>query len=235
LAKSCGPAPSKVRAGDVVEHEVGLEAKEVAETVVQRHVDLVLGRVQLIESAIPGVELAGIDSDPPMLAPVRDEASSLAIADEVGLEPTGQAVLAGGGDETIGDEHEGAVRERDAFGPPQVFVEDGPEPQLLEQGPDDEDRASVGRVDDERVRAGTGRAGGVPGKEALELGQNLHEKILAPEIGDDAVLDLAALAVGLDDADVFVDGAATGADFDGPGVHEDDYHDRACVDQLLIA
>src|SRR5262249_13640178 len=43
--------------------------------------------------------------------------------------------------------------------------------------------------------------------------------VLAAEVGDDALPDLAVFAVGFDDADVFVDGAAGGADFDGPGIH----------------
>src|SRR5271166_5832999 len=77
----------EVGTGDVVEHQVGLEAEEVAEAVVERHFDLVLGRVELIEGAVPGVELAGMDVDPPALVPVGDEASALAVADEVGLEP----------------------------------------------------------------------------------------------------------------------------------------------------
>ena len=140
MAKSCGPGALEVGTGDVVEHQVGLEAEEVAEAVVERHFDLVLGRVELIEGAVPGVELAGMDADPPALVPVGDEASALAVADEVGLEPAGEAVLAGRRDEPVGDEHEGAVGERDAFGLPEVLVEDGPEAQLVEQGPDDEDR-----------------------------------------------------------------------------------------------
>ncbi len=201
---------------------------------VERHFDAVLGRVELVEGAVPGVELAGMDADPSALSPVGDEASSLAIADEVGLEPAGQTVLAGGGDEPVGDEHESAVRERDSFGSPQVFVEDGPEAQLLEQGPDGEDRAPGRGINDERVVAGIGLVDCVPGKEALELGQNLDEKILAPEIRNDALLDLTAFAVGLDDADVFVDGAAAGADFDGSGVHKADYHDAAATVQGLI-
>ena len=110
---------------------------------VERHFDLVLGRVELIEGAVPGVELAGMDADPPALVPVGDEASALAVADEVGLEPAGEAVLTGRGDEPVGDEHEGAVGERDAFGLPEVLVEDGPEAELVEQGPDDEDRPPV--------------------------------------------------------------------------------------------
>ena len=65
----------------------------------------------------------------------------------------------------------------------------------------------------------------VAGEEPPELGEDLDEEVLASEVGDDALLDLAAFAVGLDDADVFVDGAAGGADFDGSRVHENNYHD----------
>ena len=39
---------------------------------VERHFDLALGRVELIEGAVPGVELAGMDADPPAaLVPKR--------------------------------------------------------------------------------------------------------------------------------------------------------------------
>ena len=64
------------------------------------------------------------------------------------------------------------------------------------------------------------------GEEPSELGEDLDEEVLASEIGDDALLDLAVFAVGFDDADVFVDGAAGGADFDGSRVHENHYHDE---------
>ena len=122
----------EVRTGDVVEHQLGLEAEEVAEAVVERHFDAVFGRVELVEGAVPGVELAGMNADPPALVPVGDEASALAVTDEVGFEPAGEAVLAGGGDEPVGDEHEGAVGERDAVGAAKVLVEDGPETELVE-------------------------------------------------------------------------------------------------------
>jgi hypothetical protein len=138
----------EVGAGDVVEHQVGLEAEEVAEAVVERHFDLVLGRVELIEGAVPGVELAGMDADPAALVPMGNEASALAVADEVGLEPAGEAVLTGRGDEPIGDEHEGAVGERDVFSPAEFLIEDGPEAELFEQGPDDEDGSPGGGIDD---------------------------------------------------------------------------------------
>jgi hypothetical protein len=40
------------------------------------------------------------------------------------------------------------------------------------------------------------------------------------------LLDLAVLAIGFDDADVFVDHAVGGPDFDGAEVHAVKYHDK---------
>ena len=67
--------------------------------------------MELVEGAVPGVELAGVDADPAARVPLGKEASALAVADEVGFEPAGQAVLTGGSDEPVGDEYEGAVGE----------------------------------------------------------------------------------------------------------------------------
>ena len=102
-----------------------------------------------------------------------------------------------------------------------------PEAELVEQGADDEDRPPGRGIDDLGFGRIAGLAAGVPGEEPLELGEELDEEVLASEIGDDALLDLAAFAVGFDDADVFVDGAAGGADFDGSRVHENHYHDES--------
>jgi hypothetical protein len=117
-------------------------------------------------------------------------------------------VLAGRRDEPVGDEHKGAVGERDTFGPSEMLVEDVPEAQLLEQGPDDEDRPPVRGIGE----MGFGRRAGpddvVAGKEPPKLGEDLDEEVLASEVGDDALFDLAAVAEGLDDADVFIDGTA---------------------------
>ena len=162
-----------------------------------------------------------MDADPPALVPVGDEASAFAVADEIGLEPAGEPVLTGRSDEPVGDEHEGAVGERHTFGPPEVLIEDAPEAQLVEQGPNDEDRPPVRGFAELRVRRITVLAG----EEPSELGEYFEEEVLPSEIGDDALLDLTVFAVGLDDADVFVDGAAFGADFDGSRVHENHYHD----------
>src|SRR5512135_1382041 len=94
-----------------------------------------------------------------------------------------------------------------------------------------EDRPPVGGITDLGFRGIAGLDGVVPGEEPAELGEHLDEEILASEVGDDALLDLAAFAVGFDDADVFVDGAAGGADFHSSRVHENHYHDESRSDQ----
>jgi hypothetical protein len=155
-----------------------------------------------------------------------DEAPASAIADEVGLEPAGQPVFAGGSDESIGDEDKGPVGEGDAFGLAEGFVKDGPEVELIEQGAESEDGTPGGGVDD----LGIGRRGvllaDVAAEQSLELGEDLDEEIFAAEIGDDALLDLWAFAVGFDDPEVLVECAAGGADFDGSQVYVVKYHDR---------
>jgi hypothetical protein len=195
--------------------------------VVEGHFDPVLGREELVEGAVPGVELAGMDADPSALVPVRDEASALTVADEVGLEPGGEPVLAGRGEEPVGHEHEGAVGERDGFGPPEVLVEDGPKAQVVEPGTDDEDGPPGRGLDDLGTVWGGVFLTDVAAEQSLELGEHLNEEVLASEIGNDALLDLAAVAVGFDDADGLVDGAAGGADFHGSWVHENHYHDES--------
>jgi hypothetical protein len=65
-----------------------------------------------------------------------------------------------------------------------------------------------------------GLAAGIAVEEPAELGEQFDEQVLASEIGDDALLDLAVVAIGFDDADVFVDGAVLGADFDGSWIHD---------------
>ena len=50
--------------------------------------------------------------------------------------------------------------------------------------------------------------------------------VLAAEVGEGALLDLAVVAIGLDDADILVDRATGGPDFDGSEVHVVKYHDK---------
>jgi hypothetical protein len=104
---------------------------------------------QWIERAIPGVELAMMHAHAATLMPVRCEAPAAPIADKIGVEPAGQAVFAGGSDEPVGDEHEGAIGEGDLGARGRhVFVEDGPQAELLEERADDEDGSPGGSVED---------------------------------------------------------------------------------------
>jgi hypothetical protein len=207
-------------AGDVVQDQVRLEAEEVAELVIERLFDPLLGSVQLIECAIPGRELAGVHPDPLALVPVRHEATTRAIANEVGLQPAGEPLFAGGTDQPIGDEHKRSVGERDVLGSPQAPVEDAPEAKLVKQGPDSQYWPPSRGVDDFEVAGGAVLRFDLSAEQAPELGQHRQQHILPAEVRDDALLDLAIFAVGFDDADVLVEGAVTGADLDRSGVHE---------------
>ncbi len=53
----------------------------------------------------------------------------------------------------------------------------------------------------------------------MQLGEKFREQVLAAEVSDGALFDLAVLPVGLDDADVLVDGTVGGGDADGAQVH----------------
>ncbi len=178
----------------------------------------------MIEGAIPGLKLLEMNPDPLMPVPARHEPPPLTIADEIGLQPPSQAVLAGGTDEAIGDQYERPVSKRHALGLAQSLVEDGPEPKLIEQGPDDKHRPPGRGVEDVGV-FGLGEVWAVLAEQPLELGQDLNQEILAAEVGEGALLDLAAVAIGFDDADILVDRAAGGANFDGSQVHVVKYHD----------
>ena len=133
-------------------------------------------------------------------------------------------MFAGRADEAIGDQHERPVGERYALGLAQSRIEDGPEPELIEQGSDDEDWPPGGGVEDIRV-FGLGTVRAVPAEQPLELGEDLNQEILAAEVSKSALLDLAAVAVSLDDADILVESTAGGTNVDGSQVHVVKYHD----------
>ena len=63
-------------------------------------------------------------------------------------------------------------------------------------------------------------------EQSLELGENLGQEILAAQVGHGALLDLAVVTIGFDDADILVDRAAGGPNFDGSEVHAVKYHDK---------
>ena len=97
------PGALEIGAGDVIEHQVRLEAEQVAEVMIEGHLDLFLGGHELIEGAVPGLELLEVDPDSLVLVPIGNEPAAPAIAEEVSLQPAGQAMFAGGADEPIGD------------------------------------------------------------------------------------------------------------------------------------
>src|SRR5262249_30202911 len=213
-----GSGTLEVSAGDVVEHQIGPEAEEITQAMVQRHLDSLFGPVELIERAIPGLQLGGMRTNASVLVPLRHESAAFAVTDKVGLQPAGDPVLTGRIDEAIGHEHKGPVGQRHVFGSPQRFVEDLPEAELVEQGPYREDRPPSRSIHNLGIGQLAGVESLVPSEQALESRQHLDQEVLPTEVGDDALLDLAVLAVGLDDADVLVDGAVGGADSDRTGV-----------------
>jgi hypothetical protein len=106
-----------------------------------------------------------------------------------------------------------------------MVSEDVPQTELREQGTDEANGAPSPGFEDVDVGGLFGQAR-FAAEEAFETGQELLEPVLATEVGDDPLPDLAILAEGLDDADVLVDGAAGGRDFGRCGHTGREYHDR---------
>src|SRR5208337_3885988 len=98
LGKIGRPGALEIGAGDVIEHQVRLEAEQVAEVMIEGHLDLLLGGHELIEGAVPGLKLLEVDPDSLVLVPIGNEPAAPAIAEEVSLQPAGQAMFAGGAD-----------------------------------------------------------------------------------------------------------------------------------------
>ena len=175
FGEALGAGALEVRAGDVVKDQVWLEAKEVAEAVVERLFDPLLGLLQLIERPVPSLELAGMHPHAIALVPVRYEAAPHAIADEVGLQPTGRSMFAGGPDQPIGDEHERPVSERYALGSPQASVEDVPKAKLLEEGSVGDYGSPRGGVDYLELGRGVFIWLEIATEQALELSGPFHK------------------------------------------------------------
>ena len=215
----------EVGAGNVIEHQVGLEAEQVAETVIKSQLDPSLGGHELIERSIPGFQLAEVNADSLGLVPAGNEPSAPSITDEVGLQPAGQAVFASGMNQAIGDQNKGPVGKRHPSGFAQCRVQDGPQSQLVKEGPDRKDWSPGGGIDDVQIVGVGGLRAGVLAQQTLELGEDFGEEVFATQVSDGALLDLAVLAIGFDDTDILINRAAGGSDFDGSQVHVVKYHD----------
>ena len=205
---------------DVVQHQVRLQAEQVAQTMVERDLDLGLRLDEHVQRAIPRAELTMMHLHASLLLPVRHEASPLPIAHEVGLQPTRQAVLAGRPNQAVGQQDERALgKTRPFLGARQKRVEGGPKPELIEERPHSEHRPPSRGINDlDGIRIFSDRRRRAE-QHALQVGEQSGEDVLASEIGDDALLDLAVVPIGLDDAHVLVDGAARGRNFDGADEH----------------
>jgi len=186
--------------------------------------DSALGSGQPGQGSIPGLQLLGVHLDVPPPLPTRNQASSLAVTDEVGFQPAGQAVLAAGPHQATGDQDEGAIGVGSlggivaCFGSAEVWVEDLPPAELIEPGADEESRPPVPGLQNVHVGWLVGQVW-LTVQDTLEAGeQGLHE-VLAAEVGDDTLFDLAVLALGFDDADVLIDSAAGGGNFDSADIH----------------
>ena len=200
----------EVGAGDVVEDQVGLEAEEVAEAVVESDFDPVLGGDGVGRGC--GTEASsgwgwmrthrrrcrwGMKR-----RPLRSQTKW------VSASRRGRAHFAGRG-EPVGDEHKGTVGKGDALACPRSRSR-MPESELVEQGRMSND-VEDGGIKHPRDRLELGSVGitVLAGEESSESsGSAWTRRSFESEVGDNALLDLTAFAVGLDDADVFVDGAA---------------------------
>ena len=109
--------------GQIVEHHVDPQREQVAQRQIKRVLDLRLALEQLIERAIPLLQLprryphawasAGLAFR--VVAPRRDPTPAMTITDEIVLQPLRQRMLAAWARQAVGDQNQGALAERDAI------------------------------------------------------------------------------------------------------------------------
>src|SRR5215813_14130818 len=191
---------------------------------------------QLIERSVPPLQLARLYAHPRCLAgfalrviaPCRDPASSLPVADKVGLQPSGETVFAARRDEPIGNQHKGSITEGCAIvaATPAGAVKHARQAEFDPQAARDKYWAPVPSVERLNVFAAQIFARLIfPMQQSIELVEieMRSEQILAAEIDDRAMLILAVLATGFDDAHVLVldplgAGGANHAQIHGPSI-----------------
>ena len=218
------PLALEIGRGQVVEHHVDAQRKQVAQSEKQRVLDGRLVRQQLIERTVPLLELPRRDPHPRrparlalgVIAPGGHEAAAVAIAHEVGLQPARQTMLAGRRGEPIGDQHQRPIAQRSAIttttsGEP---VEHRLKPKLTPQMARRQHRSPVPRrhgvnvlAPDRALRCRFAM------QQARQLGEveMRRQQVLATQIEDRAMARLAALAIGFDHPHILVlDAVAAG-------------------------
>ena len=126
-------------------------------------------------------------------------------------------------DQPIGNEDERAVGIRHTLGLTEQRIEEVHRPSWSNRvrtariGP----QVEASRMSGSSASPASARS---PPSNRWNLGR-IATKILTAEIGDGPLLDLAVLTIGLNEADILVDCAAGGPDFDRSDVHFMKYHD----------
>ncbi len=222
----------KIRTGQVVHHQVRVELEQRPQPLIERHFHGVLVQPQMIQRAIPTLQLPQVDLDAALLLPTGYVPATMPVAHVIGLQPRGQTVLAGRPHQAVGDQHQdaadpvvGGVFARPQLGPTPTSIEPLPEAQLVEEVARDEHRSPGTGVEDFDGSLGAELLGQglrpfLAGEKAIEQRQDGFEGVASPEVGDDLLLDLAVLAHRADDADILVDGAVGGRNFDGADEHD---------------
>ena len=211
------PLALEIGRGQVVEHHVDLQREQVPQSEKKCVLDLRLALEQLIERAVPLLELTRLDPHPwrpaglarKIVAPCGQPATAVAIADEVGLQPPRQAMFAARRGEPIGDQHQSAIaqRRRVATAGSGELVERRREPELVPHVAHHKHGSPIPRPDGMDILTSNATIGE---RLAVQQARQLDEvemggqQVLAAEIEDGAMTCLAVLAKGFDDTHVLV-------------------------------
>ena len=215
--------------GQIVEHHVDPQREQIAQPHKQRLLDLRLARQQLVERAIPLLELAHLDAHPRrptglafrVLAPGGDEAPAAAVADKIALQPPRQGMLAARRRQPIGHQHQGPIAQPHCLAAiaPREPVEYGVEAEFAPHPTGRQHRTPIPRSDRTDIRAVDAIVAGVIAmQQPAQLAEieMRRQHIPAAEIDDGAMSVLARMvAIGFDHAHVFAldpFGAAAGSD-----------------------
>ena len=217
----------EVRARQVIEHPLRIEIEQHPQPFVQRHFNRLFVQQQMIQRAIPALQLRQVDLHAATWLPARHIAAAVAVAAVIRIEPIGQGVFARRPRQAVGDQHPHTTHPivvRVLFGPqlgpPPARIEPVPKRQLIEEVARHEHRpprAGVKHFDRTSLPELPSRFCliDVPLEKPIEHRQDGFERLASPEVGDDLLLDFSVFPYGTDDADILVDGAVGGGNFDG--------------------
>ena len=223
--------PREVGAGQIVKHQLRLQVKQIAQSVIQRQLDATLVQIQVIERAIPGLQLPQVDLDSDVLFPARNVAPSLAVADIIGFQPAGQRMLASRPCQPIGQQRQHSAGPiivgiffGHQFGPAATGVQDVPQAQLLKQMARHQQGSPSAGLQN---FPGTGRCQlmarlrGVvfPPQKPIEHRQHGVQDVASPQIGDDLLPDVSIFPDRLDNPHAFMHRAGRTGNFDRADEH----------------